>query len=48
MHPDDLKILWKCYECGEVFFFHSDNEYHKRMTGHERILKITNVRISAA
>jgi hypothetical protein len=48
MHPEDLKILWLCHECGEVFIFHSDIEDHQRMEGHKKIAKVTDVRFSAA
>lgn len=38
MHPDDLKIMWMCYECGRKFVFHSDVEDHKRHFKHTKMM----------
>jgi hypothetical protein len=34
MHPDDLKTIWSCRECGRNFVFNSDAEDHKRQFNH--------------
>lgn len=38
MHPDDLKVLWLCRECGRSFAFHSDVENHKKQDNHSMIV----------
>ncbi len=38
MHPDDLKVLWLCGECGRHFAFHSDVEAHKRQFNHSMMM----------
>jgi hypothetical protein len=38
MHPDDLKIVWVCHECGRKFVFHSDVEDHKRHFSHSKMM----------
>ena len=38
MHPDDLKTLWLCRECGCNFIFHSDVEDHKRHFRHSKMM----------
>lgn len=38
MHPDDLKVLWLCRECGHGFVFHSDVEIHKKQFNHSAIM----------
>lgn len=38
MHPDDLKVLWLCRECGHGFVFHSDVEVHKKQFNHSMIM----------
>ena len=30
MHPDDLKTIWSCRECGRTFVYNSDAEDHQR------------------
>ena len=40
MHPDDLKVIWICHECGMKFLFPSDVEDHKNLTGHKLIEKV--------
>jgi hypothetical protein len=40
MHPDDLKAIWTCHECNNVFVFHSDVDDHKDSTGHKMIIKM--------
>ena len=39
MHPDDLKVIWMCYECKKVFVFHSDVWDHEDLTSHKSIGK---------
>jgi hypothetical protein len=39
MHPDDLKVIWICYECKNAFIFHSDVDDHKKLTSHKLIEK---------
>lgn len=38
MHPDDLKTIWQCCECGRNFVFHSDVEDHKRIFSHTKLV----------
>ena len=38
MHPDDLKTMWLCRECGRNFIFHSDVEDHKRHFSHSKMM----------
>jgi hypothetical protein len=38
MHPDDLKTLWLCRECGRNFIFHSDVEDHKSHFQHSKMV----------
>jgi hypothetical protein len=40
MHPDDLKVIWICYECKKVFVFHSDVDDHKDLSGHKMVEKV--------
>jgi hypothetical protein len=37
MHPDDLKTMWLCRECGRKFVFHSDVEDHERQLNHSNM-----------
>lgn len=37
MHPDDLKTMWMCSDCGRNFIFHSDVEEHKRNFRHTKM-----------
>jgi hypothetical protein len=39
MHPDDLKVIWICYECKKVFVFHSGVKDHEDRTSHKSIEK---------
>ncbi len=39
MHPDDLKMMWICYECKSDFIFYSDVDNHKSDTGHSMLEK---------
>jgi hypothetical protein len=48
MHPEDLKAVWVCHKCGEVFIFHSDVEDHGSIAGHERVVKMVDTLFSAA
>jgi hypothetical protein len=34
MHPEDLKTIWVCRECGRNFIFNSDVEDHKKQFNH--------------
>ena len=34
MHPDDLKTIWECRECGRRFFYHSDVANHVKESRH--------------
>jgi hypothetical protein len=43
MHPDDLKVIWICYECKKVFLFHSDVSDHEDSTSHKLIEKVMMV-----
>jgi hypothetical protein len=43
MHPDDLKVIWICYECKKVFLFHSDVSDHEESTSHKLIEKVMMV-----
>jgi hypothetical protein len=38
MHPDDLKTIWLCFECGRKFVFHSDVEDHERHFNHTKMM----------
>lgn len=38
MHPDDLKTIWQCAECGRNFVFHSDAEQHKSEFHHSEMV----------
>ncbi|MGI0049022.1 MAG: hypothetical protein ACREAW_05735 [Nitrososphaera sp.] len=38
MHPDDLKTMWLCCECGRKFVFHSDVEDHKVHLNHSKMM----------
>lgn len=38
MHPEDLKTVWLCCECGRNFLFHSDVEDHKRQFNHSKVM----------
>jgi len=38
MHPDDLKTMWLCQECGRRFLYHSDVEDHRRHMNHSKIV----------
>jgi hypothetical protein len=38
MHPDDLKTMWLCHECGRKFVFHSDVEDHQRHFNHSKMM----------
>lgn len=38
MHPDDLKTMWLCCECGCKFVFHSDVEDHKAHLNHSKMM----------
>lgn len=38
MHPDDLRTIWECRECGRKFFYHSDIAGHVRDSGHSRVV----------
>jgi hypothetical protein len=42
MHPDDLKKVWLCCECGRSFAFNSDVEDHKRQFRHSKMM-LSNV-----
>jgi hypothetical protein len=37
LHPDDLKTIWECHECGRRFFYHSDIANHYREYRHSRV-----------
>jgi hypothetical protein len=39
MHPEDLKVIWKCQECDSHFIFHADVSDHIAQTGHYKITK---------
>jgi hypothetical protein len=43
MHPDDLKAVWICQECHEVFVFHSDVDDHKGLSLHNMIEKVMTI-----
>ncbi len=34
MHPEDLKTIWVCRDCGRNFIFNSDVEDHKTQFNH--------------
>jgi hypothetical protein len=38
MHPDDLKTIWSCRECGRNFVFNSDAEDHKTQFSHSDLI----------
>ena len=38
MHPDDLRTVWLCSECGRRFVFHSDVEDHRRNFSHPKMV----------
>jgi hypothetical protein len=38
MHPDDLKTVWLCCECGRNFLFHSDVDDHKKQFSHPTVI----------
>jgi hypothetical protein len=41
MHPDDLKTIWLCCDCGHSFLFHSDVEDHKKQFNHSTVVLCT-------
>jgi hypothetical protein len=43
MHPDDLKAIWICQECHEVFVFHSDVDDHEGLSLHNMIEKVMTI-----
>lgn len=38
VHPDDLKTIWECHDCGRKFFYHSDIAYHVGELGHSKVV----------
>jgi hypothetical protein len=38
MHPDDLRTIWECHDCGRKFFYHSDIASHVRELGHWKVI----------
>jgi hypothetical protein len=38
MHPEDLKKIWQCGECGRNFVFYSDVEFHKAEFNHSKMI----------
>jgi hypothetical protein len=38
MHPDDLKTIWLCRECGRGFTFNSDVGEHKQQFKHSKMM----------
>jgi hypothetical protein len=38
LHPDDLKTIWQCAECGRNFVFHSDAEQHRNEFHHSEMV----------
>ena len=46
MHPEDLKTVWLCCNCGRNFLFHSDVEDHKKHFNHSKVM-ICNISESA-
>jgi hypothetical protein len=38
MHPDDLRTIWECHDCGRKFFYHSDIASHVRELGHSKVI----------
>lgn len=38
MHPDDLKTIWQCSECGRGFIYHSDVVDHELEYHHLKII----------
>jgi hypothetical protein len=47
MHPDDLKIVWLCCECGRKLAFNSDVEDHKQQYKHSK-MKLCHLQASGA
>jgi hypothetical protein len=39
MHPEDLKVIWICRQCGSSFVFHADVDNHTEQTGHSNMQK---------
>ena len=39
MHPDDLKTIWVCRDCGRNFVFNSDVEDHQRQFSHSCMMQ---------
>lgn len=43
MHPDDLRVVWRCHDCGRSFVFNSDADDHVREFDHKmETLEITS------
>ena len=40
MHPEDLKTIWQCAECGRNFVFYSDVEFHKAEFNHSKMISL--------
>lgn len=40
MHPEDLKTIWQCGECGQNFVFYSDVEFHKSEFNHSKMISL--------
>jgi hypothetical protein len=40
MHPEDLKKIWQCGECGRNFVFYSDVELHKAQFNHSKMISL--------
>ena len=38
VHPDDLKTIWECHDCGRKFFYYSDIAYHVRELRHSKVV----------
>jgi hypothetical protein len=38
VHPDDLKTIWECHDCGRKFFYHSDITSHVRDFRHSKVV----------
>jgi hypothetical protein len=38
LHPDDLKTIWECHDCGRKFFYHSDMLGHIRDFRHSKVI----------
>lgn len=46
MHPDDLRVVWRCHDCGRSFVFNSDADDHVREFDHKmETLEITSKKI---